>query len=167
MRPPGSRWVPKELDRVTSNRLQQTGQSSLLDGWPYKKRRFSCENRPSLANDVSKLFFTRTWFSLPKLVQVRSSLAEEPNAGSGSELNVGDAPGIASPAHVASNDMTISKYPLHDRYMAQTIRALDPGLEDNDSSRRGSSGDTPAELNGARYPLPGVGLHFPGNKEAM
>ena len=63
--------------------------------------------------------------------------------------------------------MTISEYPLHDRYMAQAIGALDPGLEHNNGSRRGIGGDAPAELIGARYPLPGVGLYSPGNKDAM
>ena len=82
-------------------------------------------------------------------------------------MNVGDAQGIASPAHIASNDMTIFEYPLHDRYMAQPIGTLNPGLEHNDGSERGTGGDAPAELMGARYPLPGVGLRFPGNKDAM
>src|SRR5579863_4739384 len=120
-----------------------------------------------LANDVSKMFFSRTQLSLPKQVQTSSSLADEPHTGSGSELNIGDAQGIASPAHIASNDMIISKYPLHDGHMTEAIGTLDPRLENNDGSRRGSGGDAPAELKGARRPLPGVGLHFPGDKDAV
>src|SRR5690242_20555156 len=113
------------------------------------------------------MFLSRTLNSLPKQMRASSSLADETHAGSGSELNIGDVPGIPSPAHVASNDMTISKYPLHYGYMTQTIGTFDPGLENNDGSWRGTRRDAPAELMGARHPLPGVGLHFPGNKDAM
>jgi len=120
-----------------------------------------------LADDVSKLFFTRTQFSLPKRVQVSQSLADEPHPWSRSELNISDAQWIASPAHVASNDMTIFEYPLHDRYMAHPIGAFDPGLEYNDCSGQRAGRDAPAKLIGARHPLPGVGLRSPGNKDAM
>ena len=51
-----------------------------------------------LAGDVSKMFSTGTWISLPRWVHASSSLADEPHAWSRSELNIGDAQGIASPA---------------------------------------------------------------------
>ena len=122
---------------------------------------------PTLADDVSKMFFNRTQFSLPKQVYASRSLADEPHPWSRSELNIGDAQGIASPAHVASNDMTIFEYPLHDRYVAQPVGTLDPGLEHNDCSGHGSRRDAPAKLIGARHRLPGVGLRSPGDKDAM
>ena len=111
--------------------------------------------------------FTRTWFSLPRWGNVSQSLAEEPHPRSRSELNIGYVPGIASPAHVASNNMTILEYSLHDRYMTQSVGSFDPGLEYDNSSERGAGRNAPAKLIGARYPLPGVGLRSPGNKDAM
>ncbi len=122
---------------------------------------------PTLADDVSKMFITRTQFSLPKQVYASRSLANEPHPWSRSELNIGDAQGIATPAHGAGNDMTIFEYALHDCHMAQSISALDPGLQHNNCSRRGLRRDAPAKLIGTRHPLPGVGLHFPGNKDSM
>ncbi len=120
-----------------------------------------------LAGDVSKMFFTRTWFSLPRWTNGGQSLADESHAWSRSELSIGDAQGIAPPAHVAGNDMPIVEYSLHDRDMAQSIGTLDPGLQHHDGSGRGTGRDAPAKLIGARHPLPGVGLCFPGNKDAV
>src|SRR5579863_1851575 len=95
------------------------------------------------------------------------SLADKSHPWPRSELNIGNPPGIASPAHVASNNMTIFKYPLHDRYMAHPIGAFDPGLEYNNRSRRGIGRDAPTKLIGALHPLPGARPSFPGDKNSM
>src|SRR6202030_819047 len=97
--------------------------------------------------------------------ECQPSLAEKSHPWPRSELNIGNLPGIASPAHVASNNMAIFKYPLHDRYMAPPVGSFDPGLEHNNRSRRRTGRDAPTKLIGAIHPLPGIRLRFPGNKD--
>ena len=69
--------------------------------------------------------------------QGQSSQHDEGHPRSRSKLHIGNPPGRTPPAHVASNDMPILEYALHDCYMAHPRGTLNPGLEYNNGAQKG------------------------------